>query len=94
MVAALSGSKDRKLPHKWAKPDGPQPGPTFEKRLRLAHRAWVNIADAETEHVARDWFIGGNPFLGEDTPVTAIRGDRDKAVVDAVAALLEDRQDL
>lgn len=94
LVAALAGSKDRKLPHRWAKSDGPLPGPDFERRLRLAHRAWRQIADAESDHLARAWFIGGNPFLQEDTPLTAIRQDRDRDVMNAVAALLEDRQDI
>jgi hypothetical protein len=40
LVAALTGSKDRELPHRWAKSDGPVPGPEFERRLRLAYRAW------------------------------------------------------
>ncbi|NKX52712.1 hypothetical protein HER39_19480 [Arthrobacter deserti] len=94
LVATLAGAKDRKLPHKWAKPDGPVPGPAFQKRLLLAHRAWISLADAETEHVARAWSMGGSPFLDEDTPVTAIREDRHKEVIQAVRAFLEDRQDV
>lgn len=94
LVAALAGSKDKKLPHKWAKPDGPTPGPAFQKRLQLAHRVWISIADAETEAIARAWFIGGNPFLGENTPITAIREDRHKEVLQALTAFLEDRQDV
>lgn len=94
LVAALAGSKDKKLPYKWAKPDGPTPGPAFQKRLQLAHRIWISIADAETEAIARAWFIGGNPFLGEDTPITAIREDRHKEVLRALKAFLEDRQDV
>ncbi|MBP2216013.1 hypothetical protein [Arthrobacter sp. CAN_C5] len=33
LVATLTGSKDSKLPYKWAKPDGAVPGPAFQKRL-------------------------------------------------------------
>ncbi|WP_233201662.1 hypothetical protein [Cryobacterium sp. Y11] len=93
LVAALAGSKDRKLPHRWAKSDGPVPGPDVERRLRLAHRAWRQIADAGSDHLARAWFVGGSPFLQEDTPLTGIRGDRDADVMNAVAALVEDRRD-
>ena len=42
----------------------------------------------ESDHVARAWMIGGNPFLGEDTPLTAIREDRGGAVIAAVQAFL------
>jgi|GEM_PF-1120219 hypothetical protein len=84
LVATLAGSKDPKLPHKWAKPvGGSMPGPAFQKRLLLAHRVWIAIADAESDAIARAWFLGGNPFLGEDTPITAIREDRHKEVAQA-----------
>lgn len=94
LVASLAGSKDAKLPYKWAKPDGPTPGPAFQKRLQLAHRVWLSLADAESEAVARAWFIGGNPFLDEDTPITALREDRHKDVFHALTVFLEDRQDV
>ena len=90
LVAALTGSKDRRLPIRWAHADGPEPGPDFRRRLLLAHRVWSQIAPEETEHVARAWFIGANPFLDEDTPLTAIREDRARPVVAAAAAFLED----
>ena len=56
--------------------------------------SWTRIAVGETEHTARAWFIGGNPLLGEDTPLTAIREDRAREVMAAVRALLEDRPDV
>ncbi len=80
LVAALTGSKDRKLPIRWAHADGPEPGTAFRRRLLLAHRVWTLIAPGETAEVARAWFIGANPFLDEDTPLTAIREDRARPV--------------
>ena len=53
LVAALTGTRDRKLPIRWARADGPEPGPDFRRRLLLAHRVWAQIATQETEHVAR-----------------------------------------
>ncbi|MCU6480182.1 hypothetical protein [Arthrobacter sp. A2-55] len=94
IVAALTGSKDRKLPHRWAKLDGPVPSDDFQRRLILAYRAWLSVAGAEGDSVGRMWFIGANPFLGEDTPMTAIREDRAADVMGAVAALIDDRQDV
>jgi hypothetical protein len=90
LVAALTGSKDRKLPIRWAHSDGPEPGPDFRRRLLLAHRVWTLIAPEETEPVARAWFIGANPFLDEDTPLTAIREDRARPVVAAASAFVKD----
>ena len=88
LVATLSGSKDRKLPIKWAKADGPTPSPTFQARLQAAHRAWSMISSGEGEHVARAWFIGGNPTLGESTPISAIRDDRRAELSRAVTVFL------
>ncbi len=90
LVAALTGTKDRKLPIRWAHTGGPEPGPDFRRRLLLAHRVWTQIAQEETADVARAWFIGANPFLDEDTPLTAIREDRARPVVAAVTAFVED----
>ena len=94
IVAALTGSKDRKLPHRWAKPDGPMPSDDFQRRLSLAYRAWLSVSGAEGDSVGRAWFIGANPFLGEDTPMTAIREDRAAELMAAVGALIDDRQDV
>lgn len=93
LVAAMTGSKDRKLPAKWAKPDGPTPRAEFLRRLQLGHRAWASLVQAENEHVARSWFIGGNPLLHEATPITAIREGQGAEVMAAVEAFLTGYQD-
>lgn len=94
LVAALAGATGKSQALRWAKPDGPVPRHDATRRLQLAHRVWTHVSVAENDHTARAWFIGGNPLLGEDTPVTAIRQDRGREVMVAVQALLEDRPDL
>jgi len=91
LVAAAVGTPDRKLPIRWAKASGPTPGADYQRRLQVAHRLWTRVAGAEGDHVARSWFIAANPLLGEDTPLTAIREDRTKAVVAAAEAFVEDQ---
>ncbi|MGV2900500.1 hypothetical protein ACNPM4_02400 [Microbacterium sp. AGC62] len=93
LVAALVGSADRKLPIRWAKSDGPEPRPEAANRLLFAHRQWVRLAAADGEHVARQWFIGGNPWLREDTPITAIREGRHGEVSEAVESFLDGTTD-
>lgn len=88
LVASLAGSKDRKLPIRWAKSDGPEPRADATRRLTFAHRQWTLLAAADGEHVARQWFIGGNPFLRENTPITAIREDRHAEVAGAVESFI------
>jgi hypothetical protein len=89
LVAAATGSKDRKLPIKWAKADGPRPGNDFERRLRLMSRTWSTVMAHEGAHVARAWFIGANPFLEERTPLTAIRDDAAADIGRAVQSFIE-----
>lgn len=89
LVAALAGVKQRGMPSKWAKPDGPTPRPAAETRLLKAHALFFAIAGAESEHIARAWMIGSNPLLDGDTPITAIREDRFKQVTQAATAFLE-----
>lgn len=86
MVAALAGSRDSKLPYKWAK--GTTPNDLAQDRLRDAHRIWTLLADAESDHVARAWFRGSNPLLGESSPVMAIREGRMSEVAHAAEAFL------
>lgn len=90
LVASLAGSKDAKLPYRWAKVDGPTPKNEAVRRLQFAYEQWTTLAEAEGEHVARAWFIGANPWLEYDTPVTAIREDRFKDAGRAAQAVLDD----
>ncbi|MDC8984356.1 hypothetical protein PR370_18605 [Mycobacterium marinum] len=73
LVATLAGVRDRKLPHKWAKADGPIPRDEALTRLIMAHRVWSKLAGAENDSIARTWFIGANPRLGEIAPVMKLR---------------------
>ena len=91
LVGALAGTKDPKISYRWARTDGPEPRPEAQRRLQLAHRAWTVVSSVEGEHVARLWFIGANPWLGETSPIEAISQDRARDVMDAAQAMTEDR---
>ena len=90
LVAALAGVRDRGLPSKWAKPDGPEPRDSAQTRLFKAHSLFFTLAQAESESVARAWMIGSNPLLEDDTPITALREDRFKELGHALDAFLSD----
>jgi hypothetical protein len=89
LVATLAGVRDSKLPHKWAKAGGPVPRTESLARLQTAHRAWSLISNADSDTVARAWFIGINPRLGEESPVMALRENQLKAVISAAAAFVD-----
>jgi hypothetical protein len=60
------------------------------ERLELAEAVWCTVQGAEGPEVARAWFIGGNPWLGDDTAITAIREGRFKEVIAAAQAVVDD----
>jgi hypothetical protein len=90
LVAGLAGSKDSRISYKWAQQDGPAPKQESARRLQFAYTQWSLIAEAEGEHVARNWFIGANPWLDHDTPVDAIRENRFKETAAATQAMIDD----
>lgn len=89
VVAALAGVRDSKLPYRWAKPDGPTPNAEARARLMMAHRVWLLLSDAESDHVARSWFVGANPLLGEVAPFMALRAGDTQPVLLAAEAFTE-----
>lgn len=93
LVATLSGVRDRKLPYKWAVADGPVPKDEAYRRLLAAHRVWQLISDADDDYIARAWFIGANPRLGEESPVMRLREGEIPAVMAAARAFVEGVED-
>ena len=89
LVAALAGAPDGASARAWASADGPYPDSDAAQRLWFADEQWRKLVAAEGEDVARAWFIGGNPWLGESTPLTAIREGRFREVQRAVQAMID-----
>lgn len=90
VVQAMTGVRDRSVPTRWARPDGPTPRKLSQQQVRLGFRVWLMLRDAEGPQVAAAWMIGANPRLGEDTPITAIREMRSAHVVGAAQAFIDD----
>jgi hypothetical protein len=93
LVATLANVRDRKLPHKWAKDDGPEPRSDSYSKLLVAHRIWAMLSAAESDSVARAWFIGANPRLDEEAPVMCLRNGREQDVIGAAKAFVEGLDD-
>jgi hypothetical protein len=89
LVATLAGVNDRKLPYRWASPTGPTPGDEAQRRLQVAFRIWLGLAESDSEHVARAWFIGANPVLDEVAPVMALREGRIAETLKAGEAFID-----
>lgn len=89
LVATLAGVSDRKLPYRWARGAG-RPNAAAASRLKAAHRIWLQLADAESDDIARAWFTGENPFLDEQAPVLALREGKTRQTLVAAQAFIAD----
>ncbi len=90
LVAAITGNKDLKVSHRWARMDGPMPRNDAVQRIVHAYQVWDLVASREGDHVARLWFMGMNPRLDDDTPIDALREGRPKEAMAAARAFVED----
>lgn len=88
LTGALAGNPTPRISLEWAEEDGSLPNDSEAVRMVLAHKVFDLISHAEGADLARLWFIGGNPWLGDETPVTAIREGRFDQVSGAAAALI------
>lgn len=91
VVQTMAGVKDRTSPFKWAKPDGPEPRPEVDARLRLGYRVWRTLEMAEGKQVALAWLMGANPHLDEELPVLYVQQERTRDVIGAAEAFVNDR---
>ena len=80
-VAAIFG-KDVRMIERWLKP-GIQLKVEDERRLRDAFQVFSLIHEADGAEVARAWFIGMNPELGDDSPVEQLAAGNARAVLAA-----------
>lgn len=87
-VQAMTGTRDRSMPAKWARPSSGDPRPATQAQLRLGYRVWSMLRDEEGPRVAAAWMTGANPHLSEDTPITAIRENRAAEVIGAAEAFV------
>lgn len=90
LVSTLAGASNTRAGLAWITPDLPGPSPAATLRLRCAAEVWRKICDVGGGDVARAWFIGANPWLNDDTVITALREDRFTQVDAAVDAFLND----
>ena len=87
LTAHLAGLTDPKAIGIYTRGDR-KPRIETEERLRLAYQVFQIIVDADSDHVARAWFIGLNPQLDDTAPADAIRDGLLKEVLTAARAFV------
>jgi hypothetical protein len=86
LCAYLGSVKETRAVNEWA--DGTrEPSETVQRRLRLAFQVAGVIADVDGAEVARAWFQGLNPQLGDRSPARLLReGDLDEVGPEVIGA--------
>lgn len=90
VVQSMTGTKDRTMPSRWARPDGPTPQMEAQKRLRLGYQVWRTVEAAEGRDVALAFLVGANPRLEDDLPLNAVYELRHAEVLGAARAFVDD----
>lgn len=90
VIQGMTATKDRTMPSRWAKPDGPTPQITTQQRLRLGYQVWRTIESAEGPDVALAFLLGANPLLSDDLPLNAVHDLRHADVLGAAQAFVDD----
>lgn len=90
LTAFIADTRSRQVVYQWAAGDV-EPRRESSQRLRFAYRAWLEISADSGPDVARAWFIGSNPRLGELSPAEEIRAGHFPEVRAAVTAFLQDQ---
>lgn len=90
LVAALAGASSKEVMARWAAAENAQIGSKEAERLRVARGVLYLVCEAESKDVTKAWFIGTNPRLSGNTPVTALREDHFQEVVAAATAQVTD----
>ncbi|MGL3807313.1 hypothetical protein ACSYDW_14565 [Paeniglutamicibacter sp. R2-26] len=90
IVQTMAGVKNRTSPSQWAKPDGPEPRPEVETRLRLGYRVWTTLEQTEGRSLALAWLMGANPRLNEELPILCVQRNLARDVIGAAEAFVDD----
>jgi hypothetical protein len=86
LCAYLGSVKETRAVNEWAAGTR-EPTETVQRRLRLAFQVGGAIADVDGPDVARAWFQGLNPQLGDRSPARLLReGDLDEVGPEVIGA--------
>lgn len=85
LTAVLAGVSDSREVGRWAQGDH---APRHDSELALsgAYQVFRLLAEVESPHTVRAWFIGMNPQLDDESPIEAIAAGRRREVLAAARA--------
>ena len=88
LVAFMVRVDDPKTIGRWASEKHLPRDIDVERRLRDTYQVFRLLLTKESPYTVRAWFVGLNPQLNDESPATAIREGRSRAVFVAARAFL------
>lgn len=89
LTAYTVGIKDVKTVSRWANQEVEAVrNNAVERRLRATFQIALMLLDVESPSTVKAWFIGMNPYLDDVSPAEAIRGGKEREVLDAARAFV------
>lgn len=79
IAAGLAGLSDAKQVGRYARPNGPSPQATTERRLREGYKVVRMLVDAYDDKTARAWLFGTNARLDDRAPIEVLGEAKDAA---------------
>lgn len=89
MVALMAGVS-RETVSRWRTAERAHPRTESERRVREAHRVYRDLLEADSAHTVRAWFMGSNPYLGDESPAELIASGDTRAVLAAARAFRDE----
>lgn len=86
LTAVAAGVSDAKAVGKWSRGER-SPHPDVEQRLRNTFQVVQLLLQHESAETVRAWFVGMNPYLGDQAPALVI-GVRPDEVLQAARAFV------
>lgn len=87
LVAHMAGV-DPKTITRWTSAERTNPRDDSEAKLRTSYQVFQMLAELDSPHTVRAWFIGLNPQLDDTSPASAIHDGNLKDVLVAARAFV------
>ncbi len=89
ITAYIAGVKDARTVTRWASGEVMEIRDyKMEQQLRTAYQITQVLLTVDAAETVRAWYIGMNPFLGDESPAQTIREGRLKEALDAAHQFL------
>ncbi|MDR1431420.1 MAG: hypothetical protein LBI99_04795 [Propionibacteriaceae bacterium] len=89
-LVALVAGVARETVSRWRNGSQSHPRAVSERRVREAFRIYRDLREVDSNHTIRAWFMGSNPYLGDESPAEVLAKGEVVAVLAAARAFRDE----